>query len=55
MGNSRKEMKDQVKNQDGLSTDTPMSRRKFLKKAGYAAPSLIVLGNLAKPVIAAGG
>jgi len=28
-------------------------RRRFLKKAVYAAPSLMVLGSLAKPVTAA--
>ena len=50
MGNSGKEMKDQVKNQNDSSKEISMSRRKFLKKTGYVAPSLIVLGSLARPI-----
>lgn len=32
-----------------IKTHTGNHRRKFLKKALYATPSLIVLGTLAKP------
>ena len=32
-----------------LEKKTEVTRRKFLKKAAYAAPALIVMGQLARP------
>lgn len=54
MENREKEMKDQVKDQNESSKEISMSRRKFLKKTGYAAPSLVVLGSLTRPSVAFG-
>lgn len=47
-------MKDQIENQKESSKEISMSRRKFLKKTGYAAPSLVVLGSLTRPSVAFG-
>jgi len=41
-----------VKNRKNTNKESLESRRKFLKKTVYSAPSLIVLGNLVYPTIA---
>ena len=48
-------MTEQKKEQTEVSKKIFASRRKFLKKTAYVTPTLIVLGNLPKPVLASGG
>jgi len=38
-----------MKDLKGMHTSSNQNRRRFLKKALYATPTLVVLGTLAKP------
>ena len=43
------EAKKKIEDEGREETKEKSSRRKFLKKAAYAAPTLVVLGQLGKP------
>jgi len=43
-------MKKKMINTQKITVDTNDKRRKFLKKAAWSVPGLIVLGQLVKPV-----
>jgi len=44
-----------IKKKNETDQQPPKERRRFLKKVAYAAPTLIVLGQLGKPTKAAAG
>lgn len=54
MENKEKDMIDQIEEKKEISSKTSMSRRLFLKKTVYTAPSLVALGSLTQPAVAGG-
>lgn len=43
------------KDQKKVDKGTVVSRRQFLKKTAYTAPSLVILSSLTRPTVAFGG
>lgn len=54
MEDKAKDMIEQIEDKKEINSETTVSRRQFFKKTIYAAPSLVVLGSLARPTVAYG-